>query len=99
MKEYLKCLQAHIERHTPDFGDADSVLTLLYEAYSNCNRMDDAVIKEDFHRLYEQMNGLTLRDMDRILDPVCTLCRSHERCGFVEGVKVGVRLIQELNHT
>lgn len=99
MKEYLKCLQAHIERHTPDFGDADSVLTLLYEAYSDCNRMDDAVIKEDFHRLYEQMNGLTLRDMDRILDPVCTLCRSHERCCFVEGVKVGVRLIQELNHT
>lgn len=99
MKEYLKCLQAHIERHTPDFGDADSVLTLLYEAYSDCNRMDDAVIKEDFHRLYEQMNGLSLRDMDRILDPVCTLCRSHERCGFVEGVKVGVRLIQELNHT
>ena len=99
MKEYLKCLQAHIERHTPDFGDADSVLTLLYEAYSDCNRMDDAVIKEDFHRLYEQMNGLTLRDMDRILDPVCTLCRSHERCGFVEGIKVGVRLIQELNHT
>ena len=34
MKEYLKCLQAHIERHTPDFGDAESVLTLLYEAYS-----------------------------------------------------------------
>lgn len=99
MKEYLKCLQAHIERRTPDFGDADSVLTLLYEAYSDCNRMDDAVIKEDFHRLYEQMNGLPLRDMDRILDPVCTLCRSHERCGFVEGIKVGVRLIQELNHT
>lgn len=98
MKEYIKCLQAHIEQHTPDFGDADSVLTLLYEAYSDWNRMDDAVIKADFHRLYEQMNGLTLRDMDRILDPVCTLCRSHERCGFVEGVKVGVHLIQELNH-
>ena len=99
MKEFLERLQTHIEQRTPDLGDADSVLTLLYEAYSDCNRMDDAVIKEDFHRLYEQMNGLTLRDMDRILDPVCTLCRSHERCGFVEGVKVGVRLIQELNHT
>ena len=99
MKQFLEHLQTHIEQHTPDFADADSVLTLLYEAYSDCNRMDDAVIKEDFHRLYEQMNGLSLRDMDRILDPVCTLCRSHERCGFVEGVKVGVRLIQELNHT
>ena len=99
MKEYLKCLQAHIERHTSDFGDAESVLTLLYEAYSDCNRMDDAAIKDAFHRLYEQMNGMSLQDMDKILDPVCTLCRSHERRGFVEGVKVGVRLIQELNHT
>lgn len=99
MKEYLKCLQAHIERHTPDFGDAESVLTLLYEAYSDCNRMDDAAIKDAFHRLYEQMNGMSLQDMDKILDPVCNLCRSHERRGFVEGVKVGVRLIQELNHT
>ena len=99
MKEYLKCLQAHIERHTPDFGDAESVLTLLYEAYSDCNRMDDAAIKDAFHRLYEQMNGMSLQDMDKILDPVCTLCRSHERCGFVEGIKVGVLLIQELNYT
>ena len=69
MKDFLERLQTHIEQRTPDLGDADSVLTLLYEAYSDCNRMDDAVIKEDFHRLYEQMNGLSLRDMDRILDP------------------------------
>lgn len=99
MKEYIKVLQAHIEQHTPDFGDAESVLTLLYEAYSDCNRMDDAKIKEAFHQLYAQMNGMSLSDMDKILDPVCTLCRNHERCGFVEGGKVGVRLIQELNHT
>ena len=99
MREYLRCLQAHIARHDPDFGDAGSVLTLLYEAYSECNRMDDAEIKAAFHRLYEQMNGMSLQDMDKILDPVCTLCRSHERRGFVEGVKTGVRLIQELNHT
>ena len=99
MTEYLKCLQAHIERRTPDLGDAESVLRLLYEACSDCNRMDDAAIKDAFHLLYEQMNGMSLQDMDKILDPVCTLCQSHERCGFVEGVKVGVRLIQELNHT
>jgi hypothetical protein len=42
------------------------------------------------------MNGMELPEMDRIIYPVCTLCRDHQRSGFVEGVKVGVRLRKEL---
>lgn len=34
-------------------------------------------------------------DKERIINPVCTLCRDHERNGFVHGVLVGVRLAQE----
>jgi hypothetical protein len=30
--------------------------------------------------------------MDRIVDAVCTLCREHEKAGFMEGVKVGIML-------
>ena len=37
-----------------------------------------------------------LREMDKIIYPVCTLCRDHQRSGFVEGVKVGIRLKSEL---
>jgi hypothetical protein len=58
--------------------------------------MDDGTIKEDFNELYRQMNGMELPEMDRIIYPVCTLCRDHQRSGFVEGVKVGVRLRKEL---
>lgn len=42
------------------------------------------------------MNGMELREMDKIIYPVCTLCRDHQRSGFVEGVKVGIRLKTEL---
>ena len=28
---------------------------------------------------------------------VCTLCRDHEKAGFIEGIKIGIRLHQELN--
>ena len=28
--------------------------------------------------------------------PVCKLCRDHEQAGFIEGIKVGMRLEQEL---
>jgi hypothetical protein len=58
--------------------------------------MDDGTIKEDFNELYRQMNGMELPEMDRIIYPVCTLCRDHQRSGFVEGIKVGIRLRGEL---
>ena len=96
MEKYFEKLRTHIAENPPDFGDGKTVLTLLYEAYAETNRMDDGTIKEDFNELYRQMNGMELREMDRIIYPVCTLCRDHQRSGFVEGVKVGVRLRDDL---
>ena len=96
MEKYFEKLRTYIAENPPDFGDGDSVLTLLYEAYAESNRLDDGTIKEDFNELYRQMNGMELREMDKIIYPVCTLCRDHQRSGFVEGVKVGMRLREEL---
>ena len=96
MENYFEKLRTYIVENSPDFGDGDSVLTLLYEAYAESNRMDDGTIKKDFNELYRQMNGMELREMDRIIYPVCTLCRDHQRSGFVEGVKVGILLQAEL---
>ena len=96
IERYVKALQDYAQSHEPDYGDGESILTLLYEAYSDSNRMDDAQIKADFNELYRLMNGMPLREMDKIIYPVCTLCRDHERSGFVEGVKIGVMLADEL---
>ena len=96
MEKYFEKLKTYIAKNPPDFGDGKSVLTMLYEAHAESNKMDDGTIKEDFNELYRQMNGMELREMDRIIYPVCTLCRDHQRSGFVEGVKVGVRLRAEL---
>ena len=96
MEKYFEKLRNYIAENPLDFGGGDSVLTLLYEAYAESNMMDDGTIKEDFNELYRQMNGMELQEMDRIIYPVCTLCRDHQRSGFVEGVKVGVRLREEL---
>lgn len=40
---YIQLLKEYARSHEPDFGDGESsVLTLLYEAYSDNNRMDNA---------------------------------------------------------
>ena len=96
MKNYFEILKTHIAENPPNFGNGDSVLTLLYEAYAESNKMDDGTIQEDFNELYRVMNGMELREMDKIIYPVCTLCRDHQRSGFVEGVKVGIQLQMEL---
>ena len=96
MKAYYEKFRTYIAENPPNFGDGESVLTLLYEAYADSNKMDDGMIREDFNELYRLMNGMPLREMDKIIYPVCTLCRDHQRSGFVEGLKVGIRLREEL---
>lgn len=97
MDNIFELLQKHITEHQPNFGDGESVLTLLYEAYSECNRFDDAQVKADFEELYHLMNGRSLQEMDQIIYSVCKLCRDHERAGFVEGNKIGIRLTEKLS--
>ncbi|MBQ2404496.1 MAG: hypothetical protein II280_03685, partial [Lachnospiraceae bacterium] len=63
---------------------------------SDYNRLDNEVIKHGFEKLYDQLDALCLKDKDRIIDIVCFLCQEHEKSGFTEGVKVGMRLEQEL---
>lgn len=97
MNPYIEKLKQQIAEHPPDFWDGNSILTLLYEAHNQINNLDDEQIKEAFNALYQAMNGMTLQEMDRIIYPVCTLCRDHERSGFVAGVRVGVLLQSELS--
>ena len=96
MNPYLEKLKANIEANPPNFGDGESVLTMLYECYNENNPYDNEQIRAHFHELYQQMNGMPLREMDNIVYPVCKLYRDHEKAGFIEGIRLGVLLAQEL---
>ena len=93
MNEYLTTLQTHL---TTQQAPNQNLLDLLYDAYNDTTGMDNVAIKADFERLYQLMNGKPLQEIDEIIYAVCTLCRDHEKAGFIEGVKVGIGLGQEL---
>ena len=93
MNEYLTALQTHLAARQ---STNQSILEMLYDAYNDTTGMDNAEIKADFERLYQLMNGKPLQEIDEIIYAVCTLCRDHEKAGFIEGVKVGIGLGQEL---
>ena len=93
MNEYLTALQTHL---TTQQSPNQNILDLLYDAYNDTTGMDNEEIKANVERLYRLMNGKPLQEIDEIIYAVCTLCRDHEKAGFIEGVKVGIGLGQEL---
>ena len=65
MKEYFEMLKQRVADNPSNYGDADSVLGLLYECFNENNPYDNEQIKADFEELYRQMNGMPLREMDK----------------------------------
>ena len=95
----MPILQKKLATHQPNYpGNAESILEVLFEAYNESSGFDNAVIKADFEELYRLMNGKLLKEIDEIIYAVCTLCRDHEKAGFVEGIKVGTSLTKEINN-
>ena len=96
MKEFVEKLKQRVDENPPNYGDTDSVLGILYECFNENNPYDNDEIKNDFNELYQQMNGMSLRDMDKVIYPVCKLCRDHEKAGFIEGIKIGIGIAEEV---
>ena len=97
MDEFMKVLQTKLATQQPNYPDnAESILEVLFDAYNESSGFDNAAIKSDFKELYRLMTGKTLKEIDEIIYAVCTLCRDHEKAGFVEGIKVGMSLAKEV---
>ena len=87
--EFITRLKAYVEAAvSQEDHSSESLLEMLFNVYTEFNGFDNQIIREDFNDLYTAMNGKTLREMDQIIYPVCTLCRDHEKTGFQEGIKV-----------
>ncbi len=71
----MENLKAHIEQHPPSYGDAGFVPAMLYECHNENNSYDNEQICAEFETLYQRMNGMPLQEVDRVIYPVCTLCR------------------------
>ena len=100
MDEFMTNLQTKLDTLQPNYpNNAESILEVLFDTYNESSGFDNAAIKADFEELYRLMNGKSVKEIDEIIYTVCTLCRNHEKAGFIEGVKVGMNLAKELNIT
>lgn len=99
MKKYLAVLQVKEATQQANFGnDADTVLGMLCSTYYelNCNT-DTEEVKQAFDELYQAMTGKTLKEKDEVIYATCRLCSLHQQTGFIDGLKLGIRLSKEMN--
>ena len=99
MKTYDDILKSHSEANPPNYGDSDiqSILEMLWNTYCQHNQLDSTKIKDAFTELYRHLKDVPVPDMNGVIDTVCSLCWEHEKVGFVEGIKVGLCLLEELS--
>ena len=57
--EFISRLKAYVEAHTPNCqdSDAETLLEMLFNVYTEFNGFDNQIIREDFNNLYTAMNG------------------------------------------
>lgn len=98
-QNYLHIIKEYLQTNPPNFGNgnAQSILDMLYVHYMTFNNFESIAAKASFDMLYNQLNQLSLKEMDAIIDTVCELCTEYQHDAFLEGIKVGVRLGTELN--
>ena len=95
MKTTANILKSFVERNPPQSGDAKAVADQLYWNHLENNRMDNDKISSCYTALREKVN-LPLRDYDEILYIGRDLCTEHGRLAFLEGLKIGMLLMQEI---
>ena len=96
MEKFLETLKRHIAEHPPNFGDCETVLDQLYQAYTESHESDPAEIGDGFKELEEFLCELPLEDNNAVFNLCCRLCSAYERKAFIDGLQYGAHLISEL---
>ena len=98
MHPYIERLKEELDKNPPCYGyqEANSLLEMLYMWYVEWNPVNSEQIRQDFRMLGSDLTGCTEKQVDDALDIVTRLCQNHEQVAFLEGLRVGIRLANEL---
>ena len=98
MDKIAQRLKAYIDTHPLDPGDSDckAVLDQLYQAYAESHESDPPEIRDGFKELDKFLEGISLDDNNAVWNLCCQLCTAYEHKAFLDGLRYGAYLMQEL---
>lgn len=101
MNPYIKRLKSELEqnRFYHDGQVCESILELLWECYSYSNPIGDADVQKYEAILAPVFEQLPFDASNKLFMTVCELCNAYQHAAFLEGVRIGWRLTNELEAT
>ena len=99
MNPYLEQFRKYREVHQPNYGseDVNTLLDFLWSTHTYLNPLDNERTRQLLGKLDPISHKLSWDESNLLIDTVCELCMEYERQAFLEGIHIGVRLMDELN--
>lgn len=92
----VEILRNYAAQDLPKCGDAQAIVDQIFWHYLESGRIDNDKISASYATLREKAK-LPSQEYDEVLYVVSDLCIEHGRLAFIEGLRLGVVLMQELN--
>ena len=96
MKKTAEMLKEYVEQNPLNYGEASSVLDVLFWHYAEYGSLDSEAIRDQFNTLRKLVN-FPPKEYDKVFDVVSDLCLEHGRLAFWEGIRLGMLLMCEIN--
>ena len=77
-------------------SEMESPIEMLYNYYREWNTLETEEIRKHFSDLNDILEKLPLRELDEVWYRVCDLCIAYQKTAFVDGVRIGVKMMEEL---
>lgn len=100
--EIVAQIISYLQSHPANYcNQMDTLLELLYHAYTEFNSVEAPEFKAVIDPLDQTLRSLvdTDEEADEYMNIVFELCTAYERQSYIEGLKVGARLMVELMET
>lgn len=98
MNPSIEKIKTYLNNHPPDYGEPDihSLLEMLWMDFSEYNPVMNETMKAYYGRIEQAIEVLSQKEQNDLFDTVSELCMENEHLAYIEGIKLGARLILEL---
>lgn len=101
-QEIVTQIVSYLQSHPANYcGQMETLLELIYQSYTEFNSVETLEFKAIVNPLDRTLRALvdTDEEADEYMNIVFELCTAYERQSYIEGLKVGARLMVELMET
>lgn len=99
MNRYIQLLHDHLSSQPMDFHDwdADTLLDFIFCCYTADHPLDNDNIRRCYAKLEPIFDKLPNYLTNQLFQNIAELCIAYEQTAFIEGLRIGVALEQEVS--